>query len=371
MEVRSDHPLLTRNVWCVFGLPFDAVSLEEASDHIYSAVQSGKKCFFSTPNLNFAVTAQSDETFFESVIDSDLSLADGMPIIWLARILNIPLIERVAGSNVFSRLSERAGHKKVKVFFFGGMSGIAKTAHEKLNDSSQGMESCGYLDPGFVPVEDMSRPEIIETINNAEADFIVVALGAKKGQQWIQENREKLQAPVISHLGAVINFVAGHIQRAPLFFQKTGLEWLWRILQEPTLWKRYWTDGSRFLTYITTRAIPLALLDRRLRRKDALGKSGSVSVEGLEKLIILLKGDIRSPDLSEIRKAFVSCLNREGDVCVDFKECTYIDSAFIALLLLFQSFLKQENRVLELCNLPSDIHKLIRLSGVSERFDIV
>ena len=108
-------------------------------------------------------------------------------------------------------------------------------------------------------VESMSDKAIIDQINAAEPDFLVVALGAKKGQQWIMKNREQLNVSVISHLGAVVNFVGDNVQRAPLRWQKMGLEWVWRILQEPLLWKRYLVDGLWFLRLMITRVFPWPL----------------------------------------------------------------------------------------------------------------
>jgi len=84
---------------------------------------------------------------------------------------------------------------------------------------------------------------VLQAINASQADFLVVALGAKKGQAWILHNLEHLQVPVVSHLGAVVNFVAGTVQRAPAAWQRAGLEWLWRIKEEPALFGRYWNDG--------------------------------------------------------------------------------------------------------------------------------
>lgn len=89
----------------------------------------------------------------------------------------------------------------------------------------------------------MSAPELLAQINATGAHFLVVSLGAQKGQAWIVQNMEQLTIPVISHLGAVVNFVAGEVNRAPMWMRKVGLEWLWRIKEEPSLWRRYAADA--------------------------------------------------------------------------------------------------------------------------------
>ena len=175
-------------------------------------------CFLSTPNLNFLIASQSDPDFRRSVINSHLSIADGMPLIWVARLLDIPLPARVAGSELIEMLRRRdfKPNKVINIFFFGGEDGVAEQACQVINTEKGGLACAGFHSPGFGSISDMSVPAIIETINQSNADFIIVALGARKGQAWIEKNREMLSAPVISHLGAVVNFVAGNVKEQGL-----------------------------------------------------------------------------------------------------------------------------------------------------------
>ena len=108
-----------RRVVCVAGLPFDVLSLNEAVGHVCRAMQSRQRLFLSTPNLNFLIAAQSDGVFRDSVIHSDLSVADGMPIVWLARLLGLPIRERVAGSTLFEVLRNGAGQVLIGAADFG------------------------------------------------------------------------------------------------------------------------------------------------------------------------------------------------------------------------------------------------------------
>jgi N-acetylglucosaminyldiphosphoundecaprenol N-acetyl-beta-D-mannosaminyltransferase len=239
-----------RNLHWILGLPFDAITLQEAVQRVRTAAIDRTPLFISTPNLNFLIASQKDPEFRDSVIRSDLSLADGMPIIWLAKLLKVPIHERVAGSSLFETLRYqpiKAGERPLRVYFFGGPDGVAQRASAAINHDSSSMVCCGYMSPGFGSLEDMSTSEILQQINACEADFVVVSLGAKKGQTWIERNRSQLTAPVISHLGAVVNFVAGNVQRAPAWVQRTGMEWVWRIKEEPTLWNRYLSDGSQLV----------------------------------------------------------------------------------------------------------------------------
>ena len=253
--MRSEAPNFNRNVYSLLGLTFDAVSLEEAVAQVKSAIEKRTPCFISTPNLNFLIASQRNADFRKSVIHSDLSLADGMPIVWLARLMGIPIPGRVAGSDLFEAL-RKDSEKRIKVYFFGGAPGIAERAAGQINAERKGMECVGYESPGYGSVGDMSTAATLEKINQSGADFLVVSLGAEKGQAWIEHNLPALEVPVVSHLGAVVNFVAGNVQRAPRWMQKTGMEWLWRVKEEPELWRRYWTDGTAWIKLLISNVIP-------------------------------------------------------------------------------------------------------------------
>ncbi len=364
--------IINRDIWCVLGLPFDAITLEQSIDHLLKAIDNNDSCFLSTPNLNFAIATQSDNAFFDSVVDSDLNVADGMPLIWVAKLLGIPITERVAGSTLFDELSKQQGiSKKIRVFFFGGQQGVAELAHQKLNETSAAMASCGFYDPGFVSVDEMSDSKIIEQINSCEPDFIVVALGARKGQEWIQQNKETLNAPVISHLGAVINFVAGNVERAPIMWQRLGMEWLWRIRQEPSLWKRYLFDGLAFMKLMFVNVLPLAVYDRFLRRTASYRIPSDVKLVEEEQLIVSLMGSIHHGSMQYLKQQYTKVIEEySSDVVIDCEQLVYIDSAFIATTLLFQRNINKQGRLLVLNNVPSRIVRLLSLSSVSEHFTL-
>lgn len=235
-----------RQTFTLHGLPFDAITLDQAVDHVRYCAAHRQRLFISTPNLNFLITSQRNEAFRQSVIASDLSLADGMPIIWLARKAGLPITQRVAGSDLFEALRHRPLaplQVPLRVYFFGGPDGVAELAAHAINATATSMQCVGWASPGYGSVEAMSTTAIRDAINASGADFVVVSLGAAKGQEWIMHNKEHLDAPVISHLGAVVNFVAGRVSRAPRWMQRSGLEWAWRIKEEPDLWKRYARDA--------------------------------------------------------------------------------------------------------------------------------
>jgi N-acetylglucosaminyldiphosphoundecaprenol N-acetyl-beta-D-mannosaminyltransferase len=359
-----------RPCWSLLGLPFDQVDPDQAVDIIDQAIKTKRKCFLSTPNLNFIVQAKSDESFYESVIYSDLVVADGMPVIWTAKLLGIPLQSRVAGSSLFEILQNKRRDKPISVFFFGGQGSAAEQAAENLNRHSVGMIACGALNPGMGSVESMSDKAIIDQINAAEPDFLVVALGAKKGQQWIMNNRVKLNVSVISHLGAVVNFVGNNIQRAPLRWQKIGLEWVWRILQEPLLWKRYLIDGLWFLRLMLTKVLPLVIYQKILRKNTtkALTLKINNDVPG-SNIELVLSGAATIENGRLLKSSCREILDQlavSPSISINCSKMDYIDSSALGTLMLLKANIKRRGGDFGLFGTSPRINRLMRLHGVEE-----
>ena len=192
-----------------------------------------------------------------------------MPVIWIVRLMGLPIKRRIAGSDVFAALKSRPSARNLKLFLLGGDEGVAEAAARAINQRADRMQCVGSSNPGFGSVDEMSRTEIIDQINASGANFLIIALGAQKGHHWLLRNHNRLRVPIRTHLGAVVNFEAGTIKRAPHRMAKLGLEWLWRIKEEPRLWRRYWRDGQMLLRLLLTRALPLALATRFQRLRFA------------------------------------------------------------------------------------------------------
>jgi N-acetylglucosaminyldiphosphoundecaprenol N-acetyl-beta-D-mannosaminyltransferase len=324
-------PDFGREVHCLLGVPVDAVDRQAALRRIRTAAERRRRCFLSTPNVNFLVASNADEGFRRSIVHSDLSVADGMPLVWLARLLDIPVPERIAGATLFEALQEAP--EPLSVYFFGGVQGAAERAMARLNEAGGKVTCVGAEFPGFGAVEDMSRPEIIARINAAQPDLLVVSLGARKGQAWIERNRDRLEVPVISHLGAVIDFAAGTQRRAPRWMQNAGLEWLWRIGQRPGLWRRYLRDGLALCGLVMARALPLAVQ----RTRSACFAPGEIEAqEGAHGVYLRLAGAWTRHTLGPLRHWLAAASLAGKDVRMDMREVTRVDSAALGLLMLLE-----------------------------------
>ena len=250
-------------------MPIDAIEMPAVMQSIEMAAANAAPFVISTPNLNFLVNSQNDPEFRESLLLSDLCPADGMPIVWIARLMGIPIKHRIAGSDIFEALKARPRPERAA-------EGISVRSQRKR--CRGGSQNTQRYDRAKLRRLDLSRlgkcrriesGDFIDKINSSNADFLVATLGANKGQLWLQRNHRRLRIPIRAHLGATINFQAGTVKRAPYTIQKLGLEWLWRIKEEPYLWRRYLHDGSVLLYLLLTRVLPLAISARSLRRRYA------------------------------------------------------------------------------------------------------
>jgi N-acetylglucosaminyldiphosphoundecaprenol N-acetyl-beta-D-mannosaminyltransferase len=357
---------LSREVYCILGVPVDAIGMHAVLRRIESAAAARTSFLISAPNLNSLVISQSDGDFRESLLLSDLCTADGMPIIWIAWLAGIPIKSRVAGSDIFDALkSEHGTAHPLKIFLFGGPEGVAKAASRALNSQPSGVSCVGWFYPGFCSAEEMSRDDIIDNINSSGADFVVAALGNQKGQLWLQRNHHRLLIPVRAHLGATLNFQAGTVRRAPPAMRKLGLEWLWRIKEEPYLWRRYWNDGRVLLRLLFTRALPFAfwtwwLRLRYERREDFI----VTQAHGCETVTLGLSGPASARHVDKAISAFREAIATKRQITLDFSNTRTIDARFLGLLLMLNKKLKNAGAAPNFVGLSSNLKKIFRLSGL-------
>jgi N-acetylglucosaminyldiphosphoundecaprenol N-acetyl-beta-D-mannosaminyltransferase len=350
---------LSRNVFGLLGVPVDAIDFPTLLRSMEVAAGATTPFLISTPNVNFLVKSQDNDQFRESLLLSDLCLVDGMPLIWIAKLLRIPIRERIAGSDLFGRLKSMDGHgTRLRIFLLGGAEGIAAKVAAELNAQRCGLECVGVLNPGFGTIEEMSTPQIIETINASQADLIAVFFGAEKAQTWLMRNHLRLRAPIRAQFGATINFEAGTVRRAPPLLRSTGFEWLWRIKEEPYLWRRYWSDGKALLWLLLTSVLPLAVGGRRT------GNVGFSIAAGLghSSVTISLEGTAVRAHAETAIECFRSALNSEKSIMLDLSNTRFIDARFFGLFLVVRKQLASRGHRLIFTGVSSRMRRLFRLN---------
>jgi N-acetylglucosaminyldiphosphoundecaprenol N-acetyl-beta-D-mannosaminyltransferase len=356
---------LTRSVYCVLGLPIDAINMATVVQRLEAAAANRAIFLISTPNLNFLVSSLSDPEFRESLLDSDLCPPDGAPIVWIARLLGLPIKERAAGSDLLDRLQARGtGMRPLTIFLFGGAKGVAEAAARTLNARPGGLNCVGTMDPGFCEVSEMSQDHIIDTVNSSGADFLVLSLGAKKGQLWLQRNHNRLTIPIRAHLGAAINFQAGSVKRAPLIVRAWGLEWLWRIKEEHYLWKRYRNDGFMLLRLLLTRVLPWAVITRwhQFRREHQLQDLLIEKTNDGQSITISLCGAASEMHVPKATSCFQEALTGKQDIIIDLSNTRLIDARFLGLLLMLRKELKSRGMKLLFTGISRGIERIFRFN---------
>jgi N-acetylglucosaminyldiphosphoundecaprenol N-acetyl-beta-D-mannosaminyltransferase len=352
---------LDREVFGLLGIPVDAMGFSLLLQSISAAVQVGLPFLISTPNVNFLVKSQKNPDFRESMLLSDLCLVDGMPLIWMAKLLRIPIHERVAGSDLFGRLklADRKTARPLRVFLLGGGEGIAASAGAKINAEQCGLECVGVLNPGFGTIEELSSPKILDAINSSDADLVAVFFSAEKAQAWLMHNHWQLQAPLRAQFGATINFEAGTIKRAPPLVRSTGFEWLWRIKEEPYLWRRYWSDGCALLELLLTSVLPLIVKDALFRGASGLSITAG---ESPECVIVGLSGVAAAEQINDAVEVFRRALASGKRLVIDLSNIQHIDARFFGLLLMVRKHLSRRDQTMRFTGVSSRGRRAFRLN---------
>jgi N-acetylglucosaminyldiphosphoundecaprenol N-acetyl-beta-D-mannosaminyltransferase len=231
----------------VWGLPLAAVTFDQALDRIDRLVATARPSLIVTANLNYAMLADADPRLREVTNRAALVLADGMPLVWWSKLGPRPLPERVAGSDLIYGVCERAAKHGHGIYLLGAAPGVANDAAQKLLAKYPGLRIVGVECPPFRKLTPDEEREQVDRIRSARPDILFVAFGQPKGEFWIDGRLDSLGVPVCIQVGATLDFVAGRVKRSPRWMQKTGLEWVYRILQEPSRLAKRYLDNLLFL----------------------------------------------------------------------------------------------------------------------------
>lgn len=219
----------------------DNLTLKEALREARRLVLEDKNSYVVTPNVDHIVKIEHDRLFREIYEEADLVLTDGMPLIWMSRWLGTPIREKISGSDFFPEVCRMAAKEGFSVFLLGAAEGVAEKATVNLKKKYQNLKIAGVYSPSYGFENDMEEiTYIISKINKAKPDILCIGLGTPKQEKFYYRCREQLKVPLTLHIGASIDFEAGLKKRAPEWISYMGLEWLYRLSQEPNrLYRRY------------------------------------------------------------------------------------------------------------------------------------
>jgi N-acetylglucosaminyldiphosphoundecaprenol N-acetyl-beta-D-mannosaminyltransferase len=242
-----------RNRVSLFGIHLDPLTMPAAVNELLAVLEAPQRAshYVVTPNTDHIVMLQSDAAFREAYVNAFLVLADGKPVVLASRLLGTPLPETVPGSDLVPALLTGISAKKipVKVFLFGAGPGVALKAKEHIHAQwGNSIRVVGATSPAFGFEHDAeASASHAREIAQSGADILLIGVGAPKQELWAFSHRAQLNVKLVLCVGATIDFLAGEKKRSPLWMQKTGLEWFYRMCQEPKrLVRRYARDASIF-----------------------------------------------------------------------------------------------------------------------------
>lgn len=365
----------------ILGVPFDPLTTDETVALIARMISSGLPHYLATANVDFVVQASEDVELRRILFDAHAVLCDGMPLVWASRKLGNPLPERVTGSDLVPRLLREAEERGWRVYFLGGTDASVAATAANTQKKHPGLKLVGAYSPPFKPLLEMDHEGILTRIREAKPDLLFVAFGCPKQEKWINMHYRRMGVPVSIGVGATIDFLAGTVKRAPVWMQKTGLEWIFRMLQEPRrLAKRYGKD-----LWVFGMAIQRQVRDSRARRaarrpETAMGAKATVipvvsagkapgqpttavqRLEGPERLDAASAG--------ELRNAWISAVEG-GDVVLDLGSTQFADSTGIGLLTRLRRQARESGREFRLAAVGSRIRDSLRLMQLESFFQVL
>ena len=242
------------------------VTLASIAERLDEFVRSCEPHQIVTVNLDFLRLARRDEEFRDALNAADLAVPDGMPVVWISRLLEQPLIERVTGVDIVEQGAALAAARGYSVFLLGAAPGVAEEAAGALISRNPGLRVAGIYAPPVGPFSAEEEAHMLALVREARPEMLFVAFGAPRQDVWLWRHRRELGVPLCVGVGGTFNFLAGRQPRAPRWMQRFGLEWVHRLKQEPSrLWRRYLLGDLPFLLRIVgSRLRPTAAAESSL-----------------------------------------------------------------------------------------------------------
>jgi N-acetylglucosaminyldiphosphoundecaprenol N-acetyl-beta-D-mannosaminyltransferase len=233
----------------VLGIPLALTDYERTIEWMDATIATGQRGYVCVAAVHTVMACQEDPELRAAVLGSDLTVPDGQPLVWAMNALGHDLSSRVYGPDLMARYCERAALSGARMFLYGGRNqGALVQLALNLRTRYPGLNIVGGYAPPFRALTGEEEDFVLDEINRSQADVVWVGIGVPKQEKWMAAMRDRLRAPVLVGVGAAFDFHAGLVSQAPRWMQSMGLEWAYRLLQEPgRLWRRYLRYNPRFV----------------------------------------------------------------------------------------------------------------------------
>jgi N-acetylglucosaminyldiphosphoundecaprenol N-acetyl-beta-D-mannosaminyltransferase len=238
----------------VLGVGISALSLDGVVNEIIRWIDNGERHYVCVTNVHTVIECQHDEELRRIHNASGLTTPDGMPIVWCLKRAGAVGVTRVYGPDLMLALSKPLAQSRRSVFLYGTTPRTLELLSARLASQFPGLRIAGSYAPPFRQLTPVEDADVVRLINESGADVVWVGLGAVKQEYWMATHRESLRASALIGVGAAFDFHAGVVKQAPLWMQRRGLEWIYRLCREPRrLWRRYLRTNPAFVAGIVHR----------------------------------------------------------------------------------------------------------------------
>lgn len=356
-------PCLNPDSVAVLGVPFNNVTMDEAVRIIEEKIEDGGCHQVATANVDFLMHAIRDEELRNILCSCSLVVPDGMPILWSARLMGSRLKERVCGIDLVPRLAELSARCGYSIYLLGASEKSSQRAAEILQERYPGLRIAGRYSPPLRPLEQMNHEEILERIEMARPDILLVAFGNPKQEKWLSMHRDRLNVPVSIGIGGSLDMIAGKLTRAPRWIQKCGMEWAFRACQEPRrLARRYVVDALTLGCYLPQQMAATATQPR------TAGPSRVTPTVVGDTVVISIRGNLTGALLTEFETHARNAGEAGFHIVLDMAESGYFGPTTLGSLVQLMTAMQRMKLQLWLAAMRPHLVRLMRSSKLHSYF---
>lgn len=347
----------------LLGVPVDNVTMQEALGAIEASIHEGGFHQIATANVDFLINSIHDRELKEILGCCDLVLPDGMPLVWASRLMGVSLRERVSGSDLVPLLVELAAERGYRIFLLGASEESSLGAARWMERNHPRAQLVGRYCPEHLTLEQMDHEDILLQIEAATPDILLVAMGSPKQEKWLAMHRHRLQVPVCIGIGGSLDLLADRLPRAPLWMQRSGLEWLFRVRMEPTrLGTRYARDAFGLLRYMTLQLAATA----RQKRGDA---DNGITEETLGGVTVLrISGRLTGLSVKRFEEQARTAVGSGRHLVLDLSRTSFLGPDALGALLHLRTIARRKTRELWLTGLRPFLLRLLHATQLDTEF---
>lgn len=347
----------------VLGVPFDNLTMDEAVELMEEKINESGFHQVATANVDFLMHAIRDRELQDILCSCDLVVPDGMPIVWAARLMGARLKERVSGVDLVPRLAELSSRRGYGIYLLGAGEETSRRAVQCMEERYPGVRIVGRYSPPVSSLEEMDHEAILNRIERARPEILLVAMGNPKQEKWLNMHRDRLRVPLCMGIGGSLDFLAGTLSRAPAWMRNSGLEWLHRVCQEPgRLARRYLNDATGLAKHLPPQLASSAVQPRKPVNSALQAYDVGSAV------VVVLSGDVSSSLLAEFERLMQRIGEERRHVVVDLSTAAYLGPDSLGALVRWMTLMRRDGLQLWLAGMPAHVRRLVRSARVDHCF---